>query len=168
MTRVPSLFASQAVESEGVSMCRCGKMAGAIRARKKEWQLECVLDVVDPGFLPLRHTDLDHVEPPRQVAGSQALEPRVGPSLDQALFFLPHRIESPDPASLAAGFDFDEKQQFPVQRDDIDLAASRPAIISSEDGATLRSQPGAGNPLAECSDPDPVTCLAVRCRQSAG
>ncbi len=112
-------------------------MAGAIRARKEEWQLECVLDVVDPGFLTFRHADLDHVEPPRQITGAQAFQPGVRPSLDQALFFLPYRIESPDPASLAAGFDFDEKQQFAVAGDDVDLAAPRSAVVSGENFATL-------------------------------
>ena len=130
--------------------------------------LEGVLDVVDPRFLSLRHNDLDHVESPRQFASSQALEPGVRPALDQSLFFPVHRVETADPASFAPGFDFDEKQQFAVPRHDVDLAASRAAIIPGEDPATLGPQPGAGNPLAEAADPDPVTRLTVRCRQSAG
>lgn len=168
MTRVPSRFASQAVESEGVSMWWCCKMVGGVGASKDEWQLERVLDVIDPGLLPFCHADFDHVEAPGEVAGPQAFEPRIRPSLDQSLFFLPHRIESPDPAALAAGFDFDEKQQFSVAGDDVDLATPWPPVVSGEDLAALGPQPGAGDPLAEIADPNPVTRLAVRCRQAAG
>lgn len=130
--------------------------------------LEHILDVIDPRFLPFRHDDLDHVEPPRQFAGSQLLEPCVRPALDQSLFFPVHGIETADPASLAAGFDLDEKQQLPVPCDDIHLATSWPAIISGENPAALGPQPSAGNLLAEGAGPDSVTRLAVRCRQAAG
>lgn len=143
-------------------------MVGGMTDRKEDPELECVFHVIDPGLLALGDADLDDVKSPGKVTGSQTLQPGIRAALDQSLFVLAHRIETADPASFAAGFDFHKKQQLAVPGDDVDLATPWPAVISGEDFAALGAEPGAGNPLAEVADPDPVTRLAVRCRQSAG
>ena len=103
--------------------------------------LESISDMVDPGLFTFLHTHLDDIEAPRKVTRPEALEPGVRSALDEGLFVFSHGIQTADLAALAAGLDFDEKQQLGIPRNDVHLAPPRAAVISREDLAALRPKP---------------------------
>src|SRR6478752_7470734 len=64
---------------------------------------KCVLHVMDRRFFAILDADLDDIETPRDVAGSELPEPCVGAALDQALLVLADRVETADFGTFAAG-----------------------------------------------------------------
>ena len=97
--------------------------------------------------------DLDDIEAPWEIARSQGFEPGIGTAFDERLLFLSHGVEAADLAVPAAGFDFDEQEQFPVASDDVHLALARAAEISGKDGAAIRAQPVGRDTFAVVSQP---------------
>ncbi len=111
--------------------------AGSGRSASGIRQLKCVLHVIDPRFFTLLDVNFDHIEAPWQIAVAKLLQPGVSPALDQALFFAIHGIQRADFAPFAAGFHLDEKQQFAIACDDINLAAFGSCEILSQNLASL-------------------------------
>ncbi len=65
--------------------------------------------MIDVWLFSVFNEDFDHIEAPWQISRSDALEPLIGPALDEGLFFLGDRIEGPDLGARLARFDLDEE-----------------------------------------------------------
>lgn len=124
--------------------------------------------MIDLRSLSIFDAHLDDVEAPWQIPGAQSLEPVVRSALDQSLFVFSNSIEAADFAAGLAGFYFDEKQQLVMPGDDVHLASMRAAEIFSENLAALRAEPCGRDSFSIIAKPDPVTWLAVSCRQATG
>lgn len=130
--------------------------------------LESIPDVVDSRDFPIRDEDFDHIEAPRQLAGSEAFEPGIGAAFDQALLFLVHRVQRADLRVFVAGFHLDEQQEFPVPGDDVHLAAVRAFEIPLEDPAAAGTQESGRDIFSVFADPGAVARFAIRPGQMAG
>ncbi len=88
--------------------------------------------MVDSRFFTVREPYLNDIEAPRQIAGSEALEPCVRAALDERLFGLVHRIEWADFCVFASGFHLDEEQDFSIAGDDVHFSTAPAFEVSRE------------------------------------
>lgn len=124
--------------------------------------LERILHMIDFGKLSMLDGHLDDIKSPRELAGSQPLEPGIGSTFDECLFLFSHRIEAADLKTFAAGLYFDEQQQPAIPSDEIHLATVWTTEIPCENFTSPSTQEIRRDFLTISTDPVPVAGIAVR------
>ncbi len=119
---------------------------------------EDILHPCNQWLFSFRHLHLDHVEPPRDLPGSQPAQPLVRTPLNQGTLFPVHRREATHHRIFFTGFHLGEKELLSIPRHDIDFPAAPAFEISRQDFAAMRPQPVGGDffPVV----PRPLPCAA--------
>lgn len=146
----------------------CETLPGATGPGKRNGISKRVPDVVHPRDLPVGQIDLDDVEPPGDGSGAEPPEPFVRAAFDEPLLFTSYGIVWPDGRAGAAGFHFDEEEEFSVPDDDVDFAATGCPEIAGEDFAAAGAEPCGGGVFSINADPLGIAERPVSGNQRAG